>query len=568
MTGDDSYSQDDDIRDQNVQKNMASLLESAQEEPWRAHDGLMRHLVSLLACHAMVTLLDGEGRLLFATDAFFTRTGYDPDELLGRPYAVLRPDGESEAAFAQLWRGAADGDVRKGLVQHRGRDGDAFWLESTFTAFPDDADDQECRYIGIHTDVTRAQLAESVLACERALLEALRDGRDLRLAVDDFLRHVEGLRPRLRLSVLERGEDGRLYHVSAPSLPRTYVKAVDGMMPGPEVGSCGAAVALHRPVLVADIARHENWKSYADLVELLAGGACWSWPILGSGGRVLGSLAAYRQQPGMPDEESRFLMEALADSLAVLFLWRESDKRQRRTLEQEKRLRRRQREVLRLLAHELRTPLNHILGFADLLQGHLDHCDHKEWAAAIKSAGLSLLEKARTSEDLLLPTQARARRKLRPGRLLRRILRRWQARYPHRRPPDIEIDDDCLIAAEPRDIQRILHHLLDNIAKFTQDHVRVRIRLGWEEEQVVLRVEDEGPGSEVKRAHELMAFFSVGENTLARRGKGLGLGLAAVRHLVHRNRGQIRIDTAPGQGFRVEIRWPGLRATDATPTRA
>src|SRR5260370_24077396 len=58
-------------------------------------------------------------------------------------------------------------------------------------------------------------------------------------------------------------EDGlHLRYAGAPNLPEAYRAATDGLCIGPDVGSCGAAVYLRRPVFVSDIVSHPNWASF------------------------------------------------------------------------------------------------------------------------------------------------------------------------------------------------------------------------------------------------------------------------------------------------------------------
>lgn len=59
-------------------------------------------------------------------------------------------------------------------------------------------------------------------------------------------------------------DDGK--HVrdgAAPSLPESYVRAVDGAPIGPKNGSCGTAMYLGKQVIVTDILEDPLWEDYA-----------------------------------------------------------------------------------------------------------------------------------------------------------------------------------------------------------------------------------------------------------------------------------------------------------------
>jgi len=78
-----------------------------------------------------------------------------------------------------------------------------------------------------------------------------------------------------------------LRHGAAPSLPIPYTKAIDGAVIGPAVGSCGTAAYRAEPVIVSDIATDVLWADYRELAMAHGLRACWSTPILSSGGKVL-----------------------------------------------------------------------------------------------------------------------------------------------------------------------------------------------------------------------------------------------------------------------------------------
>src|SRR5437016_3449372 len=105
-------------------------------------------------------------------------------------------------------------------------------------------------------------------------------------------------------SILVLTADGmRVRHGAAPSLPKAYVKAVNGAPIGPRNGSCGTAMYLKRPVVVTDVMTDPLWADYRDLAEICGLRACWSTPIFSPQGDVIGSFAMYRQETRGPRPE-------------------------------------------------------------------------------------------------------------------------------------------------------------------------------------------------------------------------------------------------------------------------
>ena len=124
----------------------------------------------------------------------------------------------------------------------------------------------------------------------------------LREALDSLVTLIERVAgPGMRGSVLLLDDDGiTLRHGGAPNLPIEYCKLIDGLCIGPIAGSCGTAAFRKERVIVRDIATDPLWEPYRHLVAPFHLRACWSTPIIDSGGLVLGTFAMYYAEPMKP----------------------------------------------------------------------------------------------------------------------------------------------------------------------------------------------------------------------------------------------------------------------------
>ena len=132
-----------------------------------------------------------------------------------------------------------------------------------------------------------------LMALQCDVLEALARGAPLKRLMDQLCRRAERLAPGAICTVLKLDDDRRLQTLAAPSLPASYSRAIDGVAIGPEVGSCGTAAYLGKPVVVTDIAADRLWRDFRGLALPLGLAACWSSPICGARNRVLGTFAFY-----------------------------------------------------------------------------------------------------------------------------------------------------------------------------------------------------------------------------------------------------------------------------------
>ncbi len=135
-------------------------------------------------------------------------------------------------------------------------------------------------------------------------------GKPLAEVLTSLVLLIEAQSDEMLCSVLMLSDDGKhVRHGAAPSLPETYVRAVNGAPIGPKNGSCGTAMYLGKQVIVTDILEDPLWEDYRELATLSGLRACWSTPILSGMGKVLGSFAMYYRHPQTPTGSEARLTE-------------------------------------------------------------------------------------------------------------------------------------------------------------------------------------------------------------------------------------------------------------------
>ncbi len=134
--------------------------------------------------------------------------------------------------------------------------------------------------------------------------------------------HTEGV----LCTIFLLDEDGlRLRYAAGPQLPDAYRVATDGVRIGPEVGSCGAAVFLRKPVFVADVLTHPHFANFRDLLVQTGLRAAWSSPIISHDGKVLGAFGMYNREVRHPSPAEMQLIE-YASRIAGIAIERERSK--------------------------------------------------------------------------------------------------------------------------------------------------------------------------------------------------------------------------------------------------
>ncbi len=160
--------------------------------------------------------------------------------------------------------------------------------------------------------------ARALLDSYSRVFEMIARGYALERILEELVRTMERLSEGMIGSVLILdGASGRARHGAAPNLSPEYWRAIDGLSIGPGIGSCGTAMHTGRQVVVSDIATDPLWEHYRALALPHGLRACWSAPIVGRNGKVLGAFAMYYRDVRSPSDCEQRIVEAATHLAAV-----------------------------------------------------------------------------------------------------------------------------------------------------------------------------------------------------------------------------------------------------------
>jgi chemotaxis family two-component system sensor kinase Cph1 len=129
----------------------------------------MTALMSAFDQHVRVSCTDRAGIITFVNPAFCRSSGYTPAELLGQTHRLLRSNRHPPEFFANLWRTIARGDVWRGEMHNRAKDGSEYWVAATIAPLAA-GPSLGSSYIALCTDITQREL-EAQAQIERQLRE-------------------------------------------------------------------------------------------------------------------------------------------------------------------------------------------------------------------------------------------------------------------------------------------------------------------------------------------------------------------------------------------------------------
>ncbi len=109
--------------------------------------------------HAIVSMTDLAGNILYANDRFCDISHYARAELLGQDHRILNSGHHPAAMFDDLWQTICGGQVWHGEILNRNKDGGLYWTVTTVVPLMG-SDGLPEQYISIRTDTTQRKQAE------------------------------------------------------------------------------------------------------------------------------------------------------------------------------------------------------------------------------------------------------------------------------------------------------------------------------------------------------------------------------------------------------------------------
>lgn len=216
------------------------------------------------------------------------------------------------------------------------------------------------------------------------------------------------------------------------------------------------------------------------------------------------------------------------------------------------------------VSHELRTPITAIRGYAETLQSGAIN----DAAAAPKMVEIIHRQSERLSElveDLLELSRIDARQiqlEEKPVGVLEATQRAFEAVRPKASPRNttlhVSVPASAQVLGDKRAVEQILLNLVDNAVKYTRPGGRVEVTAERKGDNLVIGVKDDGPGIEARHLPRVFERFYRVDKGRSREMGGTGLGLSIVKNLANTMKGDVRVESTPGQGstFFVELPVP------------
>jgi signal transduction histidine kinase/ActR/RegA family two-component response regulator len=233
------------------------------------------------------------------------------------------------------------------------------------------------------------------------------------------------------------------------------------------------------------------------------------------------------------------------------------------------------------MSHELRTPLNAIIGYSEMLEEETrdtGKVENVQDLKKIQTAGKHLLSLINDVLDLSKIEAGKMGLHLEAfdvSQVIEEMVTTLQpAAAKNANSIHVHVAENVTVMkADITKVRQILFNLLSNACKFT-DHGAVSVDVDQikvvDREWIQFKVSDTGIGISAKQKENLFHEFAQADASIARKYGGTGLGLAITHRFVQLMKGQINVESEPGQGATFTVQLPAqvvIETTESAPSK-
>jgi PAS domain S-box-containing protein len=274
--------------------------------------------VSPGAMYSYQELPDGTARMIYASPRFESVTRFQPQELatdISVLTAAIHPD-DIEAHLESIAESGRT--LRPWQNEFRIHHPDKGWIWVEGRSAPERQEDGSTIWYGFLHDITARKRRQAQEEVRLRIFEGLAQGSELAEILKLVVEYVELVNADFIGNIMLADAEGKfLRPVCSLGLPEEYLAAVKKVRIGEGIGSCGTAAWRGETVIASNLCTHPFWTPYNQPALQAGLLSCWSEPIFGASGKVLGTISIYRRQPGEPSEMELELVRRACHLVAV-----------------------------------------------------------------------------------------------------------------------------------------------------------------------------------------------------------------------------------------------------------
>src|SRR5690554_2682697 len=167
-----------------VHLNDITAKVNAEEELFRTYRKVSDYKFALDES-SIVAITDTNGTITYVNDNFCKLSQYSRKELIGANHRIISSGFHNREFFAKLWNTITSGEVWRGEIKNKSKDGSYYWVDATIVPFLDE-EDKPYQYMAVRFDITEKKKSEENIIIKTKLLSAIAKVISILFQYDDW----------------------------------------------------------------------------------------------------------------------------------------------------------------------------------------------------------------------------------------------------------------------------------------------------------------------------------------------------------------------------------------------
>ncbi len=472
-----------------------------------------------------VIITDDKGVIEYINPRYSEISGYNNDELIGKHTRVLKSGMQSEEFYENLWSTISSGEIWKGEMQNKKKNGELYW-ENVFITPIKDSKGHISSYVSSKVDITKQkQIQEEMKVKEYAMRSSINA-----IAIANSVGNISYVNPSF-LKMWGYYNDKEIIGkpiVKFWQMKGQYMKVMDAMVnEGGWVGELSAerSDGTTFPVqLSANLVKDENG-------------------------------------------EMKYMMASFVDITKQKQAEEELLKNQKRIEAQNiqlKKLDELKSTFLNVTSHELRTPMASIKGYIQMIMKRTlgDTSDEQNKALNVVLRNIERLD--HLIQDILdISRLESGTMKFIPentdiSKMMEEIAETMKSSAETKQikiKTEIKTEIPKLFIDQDR-VKQVIINFINNAIKFSEPETSITIKASKKNENILFEIEDQGRGIPKDKLDRVFDTFYQVDSGMDRKFGGAGLGLAISRGIVLSHGGEIWVESKEGEGSTFKFTLP------------